>query len=594
MDKREEPSSLPPIADELKETMIDIRDFILQLKERSLGFLQQKIILNRKIEHLKQLFNQVNMDFTINADAKADFFLKALPILAEALNHLPTEKEFQEQWMELSSAFNFFLIAISSMKGEMEQRKIQASANLLAQILTGVPKLERLPELPTMEDRTYIKRFALVFNLVQSTAGVYTSILGSLDTIHIDDLVQWVNLAFWHYKLYFELLEEIDLIKFYEITKKRDGSFYQRIIAYYGSLFNVIALSLQLESLLGQGWHEKIETYGILQEKSLKGVILLLKQGIEILNQLEATLQRGVEQGIIDRNERPEHSPYFQQLLFFKGILEKELVISEAMFEVFMLKNQDAKTELFRAYQASSQFLTMLNQMHQNNINEIISSQLGEEFLNEVQRNIALGALLNKYQDSSAPFTVILNELEGVFQAIKMEKHPKLFLLKILASLFTNLLHECDETRLLEAYTELRELKKHLMLYPRDYLAASSLLSILSYGLNLEPVEEIIKELEKDYELGIISANMFHLQEDYASYVQALKNVFLNKAPAYTFSKERSFLIPLDHWSWLIPELQRLNKKNDFPLLYYPFNRLHDKIIFEKLNYEQFSTSREK
>ena len=152
---------------EIRTELEVIKDVILETT-RSMGALQKGIILKTRIDSLIFHINELGTNQEISTQEIAEFVEEMIEEIAQILNvPWPENKKILESYYNLSMLRTNFICNLMDSWGEDGKLRLKGTANVLADLVTGVtlPNLEEL--LPrTIEHHDFFAKYNLASNYI--------------------------------------------------------------------------------------------------------------------------------------------------------------------------------------------------------------------------------------------------------------------------------------------------------------------------------------------------------------------------------------------------------------------------------------------
>ena len=177
--------------EEFIHSVDDMREFVFSSKKRRLHDTQLKVLLRNKINRLKTNFNAFVSHLMIDSDVRSKIFFESIPKLTDVCNNISSDGIFELLWLELNAMINSFAVALITSHSKADIWRVQGSATLLVQIISGLPKIDQIPSLAnhSIEDPEFLDRWRVTFNYLQFSAMAYSKVIYAVKTVKISDLM---------------------------------------------------------------------------------------------------------------------------------------------------------------------------------------------------------------------------------------------------------------------------------------------------------------------------------------------------------------------------------------------------------------------
>jgi hypothetical protein len=571
--------STSELGKELKSSLKSALDFLKRGDKRSASQVQMKIVINRYMDDIVEKLNSFLFDINSSPDEKINVVMETLPLVTDILNHLPNVQIFEESWHKYSALSNFLRMNLANFNVESDHVRVISSANLLGQLLIGdVPHLNELPEMPDFDDPLkYFDKFAIIYNTLQTTCGVYQSLLDSLSTIAYKDLIEWSKEGLWHFKLLFDLLFSQDLKQLLKTKKiKKMSKFYENQYNFTVQFSALLQFILSIHSKLGGKWPEELLNYGLLQEFTIPSYLSLIVKLRKFTHEMLSDIEWAYNANIINKNDHWEQSEHY--------IIVDITLDSFDQYEKYILlyENKVLSSDLNRLtdfYNINIKLIEKLINFGGGRDN-IINSYLVTFVLDIFKSTLpflAHEALLTKSADK---FENIHYEYRFILDKFDISQDTTLFLVNVLSRLYIySHLESGYDLSLNEIYEELKISRDFLMMKPRNYIAASILTLILSIIIdkdNHDYHNQIINEILSN---SIEDGMQYHLRNEVFNYLGQISQAKQGETPDFSPFMHRLQQYEFDTFSWLIPDFSKLCLEIGIaPIIYIPFNRESDAI----------------
>lgn len=566
------------LVEEFQQTLLSTQEFIKEGIRREASPVQTKIVLNQKMDEIVESLNKFLFELDHSADVKVSTIVEALPVITDILNHIPKTNLFEHTWHKYSALSNFLRMNIANFNLESDHVRIITSANLLGQLLIGdVPKVEKLPEMPSFSDPTrYFETFATIYNTLQSTVGVYQSLMDTLTTITYVDLIKWAEEGLWHFKLLLDLLFSVDHLALLESRKvKKMSRFfenqYNSTVQYIGILDFLLTLDLKF----AQMWPKNLDGHGIVEDFTISGFLQLTEKLEARVMKIETDLMQAYDSHLIDRNDHPQQTEHYEILTLIKTTFHQ----IKCELDLFQ------KSELTNDLQQLNEFISLNLEV----IDDFIAKTGGVERLME---SYFLTAVLGTFKfvipalaheavllGSREKFENIRFKYRAVLDQIDPSIDSSLFLTNIFAKLYIHS-HLGHELKCEQYIDQLNTARIHLLMKPRDYIAATILILILTILKAPESYDQHEILMNEIISYGIDEGMQQHLRDEIMGYLEQIRLVTRGEPADFGEYMYRLQYVAMDNSTWLIPDFSSYCQQLGLhPLTYVPFNRECDSII---------------
>lgn len=528
---------------------------------------QAKILLKNYYDRLVSYSNKFVLDESIKAQKKIDLYLSFLSKFRQLLNTLPSLSI--QMKLDFNSLNNFFKLNLASLHYNSEYLQGYSNASFLMDMLVEpVQRLDTLPELPSVQNiQEFSNAFVSLLNYLQTSFGVYQTLITNMKIIHQSDLLDWSENALWFFMQTHKLLVEKSDIQGLLATgkfKKMD-IFYDNLLSYMGILRDMGTILPTLTAML----HKKISQIrpNILFNTHTLKEFSTVQQSIEIyVKNLLTIVKNGLTEGLINPNDHIEDRPFYSDYVI--DTLQSTWLLLQYQFYTQVENLHDCTVELVDSnIQAGEAVLTQIMQQI-GTVDDLLESYYLNPYLSAFENLLlfySLKALL------ASDVQILKTAIERHNPIIsKIQTNAILFLHENLARLFvyTRLQQPIDIAVVFsETYSNLA----NLQLYPRDYLASIILLVNLAPLLsNIDIDIDTLFSMGRNF--GMINEQSA-LHEEFEAYKRHIHD------PMYTVATERQQIIPFDPVSILLPDFTHYYQEKGIPVrTYLPFNRRCDMI----------------
>ncbi|MFW9930207.1 MAG: hypothetical protein ACFFD1_12505 [Candidatus Thorarchaeota archaeon] len=560
----------------------DVLDFLHKSRQRSLEDLQKKVIIKGNLEALKDAINSLSFSLNIDPETKANLYFETIPKLTSILNMVSPKGDLENIWLELNALSNMIIVSLINFRSTGDIWAIQASSNLIVKILSGIPQINELPEIPSPidEPQKFRETFAVTVNSLQFTGLVYFAVIYSLPTIYEDDMIKWANKSFYHFNLLLSLYEKIDYYKAFPSYKNDVDKFYLNISINSSVFLNLPILLTILYKKFGDEWPSSIETHKFIPNTTLSGLITYNKNFRDYSIKLHNIVNDLYNSGIIDVNINPNDDQNIQNMK--DTIKTYESVISN--YEALDLGlnfdlEQDLENLLKKLDDAESLafwYLEYLKALGGDDLN----SEGGQAYIEQFVVLLELWVLKSYWTKSIEYFSAKITEYDEILSKVDPGKFLELPLKVLLAKLFLET-HFGLKTDLKLIRDRLTAMRFKITHRPRDLLAVTLLETILSYYLGDRSIFDLEQPIQ-EFKSLFFDYGQTHLVFDYEQYLLPLINAFNGKKADFLHKaiEDHCQINKLDSYTWLVPVFDKIAEEtNKIPISYIPFNRDFDSIV---------------
>jgi hypothetical protein len=546
------------------EIQNDINDFksYLQLQKSGVSnSVQFRLVFKSKLDAFQIKLRELILQKDLNNSIKINIVQDVLPIIYSTLNLFPDTDDFVNEWMDLSLACNFFMLNLCSLGRSNEEWKLRAAANILSEILLGVPKIEKLPEPNKFQDKKYNLEIFRFRNALTMNSGVFIESIITLYDISYENYTEWVSNAFWNFKKYNDFYSQLNKnISFYGLNKDAQKDF-ETIRMYLMPLWNSLVMILNVTKTFGFTWPKGIETYDLF-EKSLSGIVLYFKQVQEEYQEIFDKLSELKHDKIYSNNDDPFSSPHTIRLQLIMDYIKIYLDLIENYAKINLNLVEVSKSEVDReTLKALLHEIFDFKSTLDKNLPEGISvanSQLSAYYIDLL--DLILEVSIQAEQDLDKSVVELITTEKEFFS----DAYFRLIKLQILESFRSQ--KEIDVDKVLE---ELEYLKTKNQYKYRENLDIHVLQFFVLFYVGKEiNILNTINDLEA--EINEITSNK-KLVEYFKRYLKYLKGEVEN------FPNEYLKHVKLDYNTWYqnLPVVQKSTGKS---LLYTPLQAFQFKV----------------
>lgn len=569
--------SLPLPAKEYLESIEDLIFFLKKSRKRKLEDKQLIMILKRRLAQIKTSSNTLATKIGTDIEVLLKTYSYSVSLFSKLLHLIPDKQEYEDIWLELMAMENIAISVFASLiLMASDHLRFFAQASLLSQMLLGVENISNLPELPSPESPEFMEKFGVIFNLLNSNVAMYTISLKVIPTIHETDFIEWVNNGFWNSKLLLELIEKINIKALYYTTVKfSPETFYLRITSIISPVLQLYSLPLLVERKIGSKWPEEINTYDLMDENNIHGLLKYGEKLTNYINNIEQKLYDLYKKKVIDVNMNPSKNDLFKMMTFLiKNNLENHISTMNTINSFFEINKEHSPStiqEIEEQIEKTNKFIQEIMKLQAQTSENNIRSITGQLMIEKLELLTILHILLSISKNQPTIFDKYYQAQYSLVSQIPPNTAPDLHLYMLLGNIFvsTKFKQELDKKLVLN---QIEKIINYYVIYPRHYVALLVLKAIIMF-LDGETDQESIKKLLIEGEQVIINTGNDHIKDLYSQYVSSLLSAFNEEMGAYEIGFENIDINPLDPYTWLIPDFTiTLSPKVTGAILYLPFN----------------------
>lgn len=575
-DTKEQPRSVQNLFYEIR----DITTLLSDISKRSLTGIQKELMFSNKLAELLNSANNFINDREMNSEIRSQAIFHAIPILNDLITLLSEIGEMDFFWLEVLSLLNEFIIIITSIRLEGNVWNYQETSALLTKTLTQLPIFKSIPVFPPTGNIEFINIWKAMAKSICTTAVVYVHGIEIIDSVSIEDLTKWATLAFNNFILFLEFYDKTDII-----TMLKDKQNMSNDIVDISNLILTIdpvqKLTLLLQSRFGDKWPESLSPNSLISKNSIDGILPLY-------DKLQKTIKRTIDnvmpviiEGKLAIHENPGQLPYAVKLINQIKIYDYSKAYLTVLKALVPTGKDMQDRKLIKNF--INEFLNQSNWYlkHLETISggkeSILISPNAKTYISVMKNRLEVLYLVARWEKSIQTFEEELNSINWLINKEEVNIFPDFYFFYYITKLttYTYLSIEFDMDEIFQSILKVRE---HLVNRPRDFIACSVLLALLSFVTD-KSQKIVFKYLEDARQKGIIGGNQYHLSNKFNKYVQDLQTLFSSKNSESLFGFPISDVNELDSMTWMIPSIQKL--KSNLPrnlFLYVPFNRAVDSI----------------
>jgi len=535
---------------------------------------RKKILLTSKLEEIEVEYTEMIYRKDVFSDGFIKIFEEIHRAANDVLNRLPNTSGFDSIRLGLLSISNRALVEYSSFFMHASIEKIYSSANLLAELLVGITRIDDLPEIPDRTSPNYEKMALRHLSIIVSTSELFAIAIQIIPIIEKDNLITWTNEVLTRFDRLVEVFNGVDchqIIDRYQKLSKTEILIFN-ISSCIRHIAQVFKLLEYLHEGFGMDWPDEIVVTNHFPSKDIEGLYVFTHKTNEMLTKLEGIL------GLFDPQVLEKYQNEKGEAIF--GDVEKV----RSLFQQMMVKYQ-----VLGAYENRMLRIPDLDssiEMLEAKIRMIV----GEGILTQGSSLVEWIHVMYTYDDLIAFYT-IRAMLSGDY--LTFRSHIDTFLMQS----FFNKTELFSETRFnailadlfvataIKGHPDLSRFKELLeyelkQLHPLSHMNISYKLLIQIVRSKLdEDIEDIAEQLDKIHEQYFARGNLHHLSAEFKKYITTLKSCLRNQPPSWDSLKKRKKKRMAELRSWVIPDFAKIPERRLRPSMrYLPFNLITDRI----------------
>ena len=560
--------------DDFYSAIDDFEAFNKQSRQRNLDLTQQHIILKQKQQNLKLTLNALEFNPNITTEEKFHVYLDAIPKFVNLMNAVSLYREYKDIWYELKSYLNVLLLNLTDNPGQFDIWRYTASANIIAHILTTMEKVDDIPTIPVREHREYEEKIRITFNTLFLSARIYTVALSTLYTISLKEFLQWAEMAFWHHHLLNKLFDTIHIPTIANIFHDNIQDFYRWFYFNIHARCNIFVLTFTLLRMINTEKLQNIQTFGILTNINATGLAKTIDQTVSFINSFLTFVDTEYKNGHINANDDPATSiwitnihEYLLYLTFFQEFL---LFIEKDLFSV----------EPERKISFIDHFLNKILVNIKYIEHSLPSREKDFAYIHVIKLGMALAGYKAYLTTKKELFKHDLAKFQILRETLDPKEFPEIYFFEELTKVWVYS-KIGTEAEIISVIENLLIVRNNLVRRSRDYIAATFLLSIITYISRKDGSQTLaLKYLDDIWSLGMEEANACHLKNSFSVYWQALKRFFSGELSEPPKIPVNTKINPFDPLTWVIPTFSTFfDFKSQLFAVYLPFNCNTDGII---------------
>ncbi|MHA1685100.1 MAG: hypothetical protein ACTSYD_01700 [Candidatus Heimdallarchaeaceae archaeon] len=565
-----------PTFKEILDLFKEIRTIVFSQKWRDKSDSRTRILVSKKLDHLKWMLGEIPDDKLFSSDEAALFIENVLEIINEVLIDLP-KHSLNVAYYELE----LFRLRYASMYalsyGRGGELQVAGAAHALANVLMGISTLDVEELFVEWDHPEFNKRKKLILNYLSSAFLFFFSLCDSLNLIYKQDLEYWLTEGINAAVQYFMALEKLwDIPLTISLQRKMPGPRnYSPYYAVYAMLDTIISFILDFQRFF---FDERIvlpdfKDFLDLSEPesffdSLYNLIAKAEYYVE-------DLKKHVKKGSFGLNENPLEDDDVKNTINELHITKIAIRGEHALYRAV---SKDVISELnILENSVLPEFFTYLDKYRPLMEQEgFIDSEMADAFSSMLEELL----LYSGYSALRTKNTHYLEKIEYEYAIFftdgNMERYPRLNGLYTMVKLTLDL--ESNKLDNVEHYAERFEKLSVFSAYePRNAFAFSLIANILKLKLGLISNEQFMNKINEKHEQFYMSFPP-HLNNEIEIYKQNLELALANQETSFSM-KRLTNIRHYDPYTIFIPDISKIPANDTTAdILYLPFNLMQDYI----------------
>ncbi|MDH5404427.1 MAG: hypothetical protein OEY49_18145, partial [Candidatus Heimdallarchaeota archaeon] len=554
------------LVESLLSHLDELSQFLKDSSFRNIGTKQKAIIIKQNIKDIMFYADKYLHSELVDQTLLYSTLIQTSMTFNDAKNQIAEEEGLTEINYIIRIAANKWISKIALSRGNFGLSNLEGTSSLIEEYLKNTTKILSIPTKPMKNETNYKNTINIIFNLLLSTIKAYLIPTIEIDHLNIESIKDWGSKAFWHLKLIIDFLVGLNLKDF--IQNINDISVEDIKIYYEISLIKQLKLELSfsLAQMLGNGWFQIVETYGLFNKNEEDRIIATIIESNQWITKWENELNELIKSNNFNKTKFPE----INELEFITGYNDLNCKIRKLWKEIRfqnLPKNkpllEELISEILNFYTLQSKLISQDPHYNSNRMQKyyqiIINSLLGSfsllfDYTNSIEE------LQTFSQDQNFLFTPNKDNLQYIY-------------IRTLLNLQFHLSNN-NQLQIHAIKSELIQMIDSLERFPKYIITVKMLIIVI--GLYLEELEinemnEIIVEI-----MEIIDKNhIIHLENGIIHYLNQLKLSITNKQQIFSIPKEREDFDIQDILSWIVPVFKSENRSK---IVFLPFNRQKDQV----------------
>jgi hypothetical protein len=549
---------------------------ILTDKSREIGELQKSIILRNRIEEVKEKANIFYSDQQTDLETRFKVFREVIPLIRESLNKLANEKEYEELWLILASYNSVILSALAFGGGSDPTNKFEGQAHLLSHMLMGVPRIELTDTSQLPKDRKWFELRRYQFNALSTTITLLQTAISTVFFFGKSDLDEWVNSAFWHYKVLLEFIDSLNYKLLWEFNKENSEEFYRKVFSSILPINGFPNFIYIIYQLYGHSYDDKLDFSQMMDNLSIESIFDSSQRMTEYIQRIINTIIELYDKGVIDRNAKPNDSLHFKRINGIKISIDRTSHTINAFKTNLLTGTKNPETlelAIIKTYE-HLEFLEWLVKSRDN----IFKSSIGITYKLVINQLIALNTLKALNSQNFESYMLFCHKYNFLFNKDLTSELSDTLFIQILSQLYLET-HLSKEVDLQKYKVQMEQIINTKSISPTEFIARNLLyviIRMLIKDIQIDEVNQIFDVINQ----FTISQGLNHIQDYVLLYCDNLLTAYKGDEPIYQLPPNLEKINELDPFTWIIPDFSILaNKSRLGTILYIPFNIVSNRVL---------------
>lgn len=552
----------------ITDSINELVDFIS--KSRHKNSTQISIVTNRILDSIAKDYIYLESKETLYSPKIADLSSLAILKFQEISNLLPDLDELAITQLQVDTEYIIWLKRFAETQLHVGNRRLEASANMLIQLLAGIPEFNSI----TPFINNGYSHLKIIANALYSVISLYRITITVVDTMIVSDFLQFANKAFKHIKLFQQLFDKFRWETMY-LERQNDADVADIVYIVFSTIRESVLLCSQLLKVFGTTMHNRLNTYGLMSSNDFVGFMQYIEETnlkiistMNILTNLYISNQMGL-------NDRVEQDIKYQVL---KGLSEFLRDFIRAHKNQYLLFSEGINTNQFTSLLQLKK--KTLESMAQNGLaSYIFQSDTAVYYSVVFMDYVALLAYTSVYFDIVENFELEIGRLYLEVRSLNEDAFPEVAYVLELATLYVAT-YNGDTIVLASIRAKLNDLMRKFLFRPRFAASICLLANLIGFYLDLPSNNDEFLKQQIDA-LRTLGKN--YLAENILQYMAEMEKSMQTGEEG--FFKPRK-LNPFDYYSWLIPDFSKIAKQtNKVHIPFIPYNLSLDGILTKSDEY---------
>lgn len=365
---------------EIADTATDLKDYVQRNKGSITNPTQFTIVMKRKIKNLNDQVQQLILGKSISIEDKVHSLSDLSPIIVRALQLFPKSETYSQLFLDLSIISNYLVVNVAVLGRQKDIWRLQATANILANLLVKLPEIPDLPVFPQKSDPDYWKDMKRIRNALAITSGVYIEAVIAIYEFNYDNLIRWSNMAIHHFNLYIEFIEQLNFRKLLvDFGKKTDDDVFFTLRFYLMPIWNTYVFLLNIYRFFGSQIPDELDQIAI--ENTDDHVIVAYGEYVASLftNVFNLT-QQTYQEGLLSRNDNPDESDHMKTLHVIRNFARLYRSQFDVFHELLPLSENKSPEMIDTQISMLTNLLEMVRDLTPSDVNPLGTSMLAYYF----------------------------------------------------------------------------------------------------------------------------------------------------------------------------------------------------------------------